>query len=454
MDRSAQSSLLADGFSWILILLAIGGYALFGWSLYLLHTVPTAPPACTHEASPSPGAVPEELFVGITSTVGHYTGVLHPYPIPSDSNSAICVIRASAGAVLRHYPLGDKQALQALIAADGVLYYVLNDADLSSQLCAMAARTGKTLWCRLVSITIPRPFQGSPLVLRDHILYVVSQSSVSFSVEAFRASDGAPLWEHTPVTGFAAGANGVVYIANTNNQVCAIQAGDGAQRRCAAQATPVAMTADEQALYVLGQDGSVVAFQASDATILWQHTLPFKPVVSSSSFSFAFIVAGGILSIAARGLSAASDVLTALSASDGTTLWSTSPTFGLSTTASPGIVYQGGQETLQALARTTGQPIWQQNFSPAQSQYQLVAGGSMLYLLGSQGDLFAFSTQDGRLLWKHTQCVASNSTTQPTSGAFHGCWGTDPLDLGPNWYTTSSINHGLSGQGILAVGNP
>jgi outer membrane protein assembly factor BamB len=441
LDRPSHPSWLAEAFSWFLLVLAIGGYVLFGWSFYLLHIIPTAPQACAQETSHSSGTTPpEELFVGITSAVGHH-GLLHGTQIPTDANSAICVIRASDGAILRHYALGENTSIPVLIQADGVLYYVLTGTDISSQLCAMQASSGHKLWCQTIAFNENPSFLGPPLILAHQTLYLLASDGASYELHAIRASDGTPLWEHPAAASSFAITNGAAYLFSSLTQVCALQATDGATLWCSSATASIRITglaADSMGVYTLDEQGTVVAYQPADGSVLWQHALG-HPSINTFRVSYSpLLLQDGILFVTT---SDSSTILTALQNSDGTPLWDYSASTLAAATVQNGIVYLGNQNSLLALQAANGQQLWQQPL-PQISQYSLVPGNSFLYLLDRAGNLSAFNKSDGSPLWTHTQCAdTGTSPGQQLNGARIWCgWGTEVPYLGPNWWAQSNVS--------------
>src|ERR1051326_3505985 len=96
LDEPDKRSWITTALNLFLLVLALFGCGLFGWSLSLLRPVPPpshAPLACAHTVSQPPGAAPpEELFVGVTSAVGNYTTGLHRFQVTTDANTALCVV--------------------------------------------------------------------------------------------------------------------------------------------------------------------------------------------------------------------------------------------------------------------------------------------------------------------------------------------------------------------------
>lgn len=455
VDRPPRPTRLAQVRSLLLLALAIVGYLLCGWSVLLLRTVPTAPLACAHEEShPSPTSLQEELFVGVTSALER--PVYHGYTI-DDFNTAICVVRASDGAILRHYALGENVNIWGLAQAGGVFYYGLEDTSQKGQLCAMRASNGARLWCHSVSGVSTE----LSLVISNETLYFQTQAQAAPELLAFRTSDGSLLWEHDEWQTFFAVGKSAVYIPTSSTQICALQASDGTPSWCKSvnvQAGIAAVTADGTGIYVLGGDGSVVALRSGDGGLLWQQALQ-RVAKNIPTDSPPLFVEDGILSITTRDpTNSLREILTALQASDGTTLWQTPSALSLSATAVSGVVYLGSQDTLQALQATSGKPLWQTHLQLESQypQYRLVSGGEVLYLLGS-GNVSAFSRVDGRFLWEHTQCTDSSGsaslTPQSRAGGLIWCtWGTDSSNTGSTWSARNSVGNGFGVPGVLATG--
>jgi outer membrane protein assembly factor BamB len=453
-ERWQYPSLWERAFSWFLIVLAVFGYLLFGWSVALLRVIPTAPPACAQDMAQPPLTPQEELFVGVTSSVGH-NGFYRSLPIVADANTAICVVRASDGSIVRHYALGGNTSIPFLTEANGVLYYLLQPANQGSQVCAMRASNGVRLWCQFVPVNYGSPSQQPPLVLSDQTLYLIAHGQNGFEVFAFQASDGAILWQQETGAAMFAVANQTIYVPTADQQICALQATTGNQDWCtpAVEAEVAALAADEAGVYVLGQDGEVGAYRTADGSLLWQQALNHAPTATDISTVPLFLEGGNLYITTYATGNPSQKMLTAVRPSDGSLLWETQPGLMQAAMAAGGTVYLGEQQTLQAYQATSGSLLWQQPITPV-SRYSLVSGGDVIYLLDVTGNLATFRASDGRLLWEHTQCPTSTSTaTQSPGGARIWCtWGTATPDYGSTWWTRTSVNASFNAPGALAPG--
>jgi outer membrane protein assembly factor BamB len=425
----------------------------------LLRIIPTAPLACAQAMAQPPLPAPqEELFVGVTSSVGH-NGFYRGLPIVADANTAICVVRAGDGSIIYHYALGENTGLPFLIEGNGVLYYLLQPDNQDSQVCAMRASNGTRLWCQSVPLYSGGPRQEPPLVLSNQTVYLIAHVAASFEVYAFQASDGTELWQHQTGAVMFAAANQATYVPTADQQICALQATTGTQVWCTQtfQAGIAAVAANETGVYVLGEDGVVGDYRPADGSLQWQlalHRTPTGGPASSAVSSTPLFLDGGNLYVTTRSSpNLAPGILTAVRNSDGSLLWETPPSSFLAAVAAGEKVFLGVQGTLRAYQATSGSLLWQQPFT-LENRYSLVLGGGFLYSLDVAGNLSAFRAGDGRLLWEHTQCPTSNSAaTAPPGGARIWCtWGTATPDYGSTWWTKTSVNTSFNAPGALAPG--
>ncbi len=413
-----------------------------------LPTSNVAPPACAHEtAHASPPALHDSLFATVSSTVWASNGGFISRGAPIlDANDALCIVRASDGAIVGHYAFAHDPT--ELLQADGVLYVESATAP-DVHVCALRAQNGTQLWCRASTgrNSVPQ------LILSGDNLYLPGDTALT----ALRASDGATLWTYryqgepsslTRSVALAAVAESdTIYILTSAWQVCALRAGDGTPRWCTPSNTPSdpliaarSVAADTTGVYVLDQSSNtdtltrIVALHATDGKLLWQRSLLRFATASPS-----FVVSNGLLYLSTYPAPYAAplqEVLTALQTSDGTTRWETTTDQSLVVTVQGDAVYLADISSVQALQASTGKRLWKQSFrSNSDPSARLLVSGSTLYVLDDAQNLYAFKIKSGQMVWERIQCVDDSDTiaAEPhtKSGALVWCtWGTDRLKNG------------------------
>jgi outer membrane protein assembly factor BamB len=394
-----------------------------------LPTSSVAPPACAHETPhPSPTSLQDELFPTVMSSIA--PGSFRP--VITDFNIALCVLRTSDGAIIRHYKIDTKLPAQGMTQANGVLYF-WQGTEQQPEICAMRASDGAMLWCQASQPGNSPLFFSSPLVINDGTLYVQGESEIA----ALRASDGVLLWQSSVGRGPAgsnhysqiAVVNDSVYIPTSANEVCAVQASDGTRRWCTplgALSDLLTLTADTTGAYVLNEGGSpadIVALSPTDGAVLWQRMVP--RIVADPSL---LLVQDGLLYLSTFDASnELHDIVTALQTSDGTTRWEATTDQSVTITVSGGRAYLGDMTRLQALQASTGKLLWKQSIPRVQ---HTLAGVGLAYVLDDAANLYTLRARDGKLLWERIQCVDDSGASAPEPHTRNGVvvwctWGTD-----------------------------
>ncbi len=408
-----------------------------------LPTSSVAPPACAHETPhPPPTSLQGEIFTTVMSSIA--PGSFRP--VVTDFNIALCVLRTSDGAIIRHYKIDTKLPAQGITQANGVVYF-WQGTEQQPEICAMRASDGAMLWCQASPPGNSPVFYSSPLVINDGTLYLQGETEIA----ALRASDGVLLWQ-SPVGRGPAGSNHYsqiavvndsVFIPTSANEVCAVQASDGTRRWCTrpdALSDVFTLAADTTGVYVFngGSPADIVAFSPTDGALLWQRTV--QRIVADPSL---LLVQDGLLYLSTFDPSnELRDIVTALQTSDGTTRWEATTDQSVTVTVSGGIAFLGDMTRLQALQASTGKLLWKQNIPRIE---HLLVGGSLLYVSDDAANLYTLRARDGKLLWERIQCVDANDASAPEphtrNGAVVWCtWGTD------------RVKYGLAAPTALAVG--
>ncbi|MGE5334967.1 MAG: PQQ-binding-like beta-propeller repeat protein [Nitrososphaerota archaeon] len=285
--------------------------------------------------------------------------------IASNSNNhGIYALRTSDGSLLWQHPTPDPVVADPIVA-NGVVY-----ASSGTSLLALRASDGTLLW------NLPLAANGHPdiglwLASANGVVYVIagekgqdfpfSDSGENNTLLALRPGDGSQLWRialgsdyysqpSTPVI-----ANGVIYVRagasredkargdTTAAHLYALRASDGSQLwqyqqdrtkvtwNSGQSTTSATMNPQifqpvyaEGWVYTYDRFGDVIALRASDGALLWKQRISRPDGIAGLS------VAGGALFVSVNGdlipgvtsaLPEAPDLLLALRAGDGATLW-------------------------------------------------------------------------------------------------------------------------------------
>ncbi len=352
------------------------------------------------------------------------------------SDGAITAVSASDGSRLWQYRTSG--AVYAPLVINGVVYtttYVDHGPD---HLYALRASDGKLLW----SYT-RKDFINDPFVV-DGVAYLTSNDGL---LAAVRAEDGTILWRHE-MKGqgvvIAEVINGVIYGEVFGNQgpnhVDAWRASDGA--RLWQSSDHLAILDMIDGIVYASLDNNFEALQASTGAVLWRTKLDGSP------FYAPFIVNNGVLYLVATNISyesasapahnggyalqvytaaaslqkmvpekKATSSLYALRASDGTVLWhyKGNNTNGLqqSMTVVGGVVYaataiSSSEGYVYALQGSTGALLW--NYAAGSQVSDMAVDNGLLYAGVNGGLLVALRANNGSVLWRY-QSDGSNFGT-------------------------------------------
>ena len=289
-------------------------------------------------------------------------------------------------------------------------------------LIAVAARTGAIRWQRALPGTV------SSYVTDGDAAYVATardRSVSTFMLAAYRASDGALLWQ-TALAGGLLGANlaadgGRVYVPVAVNEpqpqieIVALRASDGAQLMSIGTGlslyASLTLTAAPDAVYLDSGNG-VQVYRASDGKPLWQDTQ-----VEPGPRLVLPVVANGVVYLAGAGEvldGIPTGGLSAVRASDGTTICAASHDLVVHAIALGGnTVYVAAErpgpstdgqarlvnpETVYAYDATTCAPLWQYATTSSNGAQALIAGNNAVYI-GADDGISALRAADGNVLW-------------------------------------------------------
>jgi outer membrane protein assembly factor BamB len=285
---------------------------------------------------------------------------------------------------------------------------ILLAVDGFGKIIAVRMEDGAVLWSRPSRTGGHFAVSSQPVADRG-ILFVSSQGdSLNHGyLDAYRAADGAPLWEHdegvnsTTVPGIS---NGVVY-ANTSQGVDALRGSDGTtvwQAHVSVGGGPAPLHAGD--VVYLNSSGEVYALNAATGAQLWHYKPPLLASPSDESVSV-----GGGLVYAGNSLR-----LNALRVGDGTLAWH-NDYHGLvwGPSYANGVLYvsvsAGFTSPLYALNPSDGSQIWSAQLSGNGTWPAELAHGT-LYLSRSltatdspAGYLYALNPASGAVLWQYKQ---------------------------------------------------
>jgi outer membrane protein assembly factor BamB len=287
------------------------------------------------------------------------------------------------------------------IASTGDLIFVV---DFFGTITAVRMEDGTVLWSR----SGHRGVDNQPAA-DSGILFVSSSGDASSHgyLDAYRAMDGALLWEHDAGVNshvdLGAAANGVLY-TNNSQEVDALRGTDGTTLwRENTPPGPVPPILAGNAIY-LNNFGEVYALNAASGALLWHYKPPLlaSPSDLTAGAGEGLVFAGNSLR------------LNALHAADGTLAWH-DDYHGLvwGPSYANGVVYvssiTGSMSLLYALNPSTGSQIWSVPLH-GNTSWPAVLNGDMLYLSRSDGEtaqpagyLYALSPSNGAELWEYTQ---------------------------------------------------
>jgi outer membrane protein assembly factor BamB len=283
-------------------------------------------------------------------------------------------------------------------------------ADSKGVLRAQNRNSGQEIW----SVKTQSLISSGPTVIHNIILLGTRDARVL----AYRLEDGALLWQ-VPVSG----------------EVLAAPQGN------------------HQVAYVNTLDGSIVALSLEDGRQLWRYSHQMPSIVlrknSSPVIEANHVIAGfpngRLLALQSRDGSV--DWEHELSAPKGRSDIQRMTDISADPIVSNGVVYAVGyQGRLAALSLSTGEPLWEKDFS---SYAGLSASDNVLFVSGSDGHICAVAKRSGETLWDQA-VLEGRQLTKPV------IWG-DLFVVGDNdgylhWFSKANGQYltrvQLDGKGI------
>jgi len=286
---------------------------------------------------------------------------------------------------------------------NGVVYAIGGDGYIE----ALDALTGVTLWSYFVDNT----GYGEAPVVANGVVYVASSNNQGGNaIYALDAGSGKLVWKYPTGQNFfytsLSLANGVVYDVDYSGNLYALDAGTGALLWDISNAGSDAAPVIANGVIYVGPGRSIYARKASTGEIIWQYTTGGYVFGSPA-------VANGVVYVTAF-----DGYIYALDAGTGALQWkfATGDQVLSSPAVANGVVYFGSEDnTVYALDAQTGALLWKYiTGSPITSSPAVVNG--MLYIGSWDGNLYAFGLPDQQM---------SDKFSPPERA--------DPARLTPNW---------------------
>lgn len=380
--------------------------------------------------------------------------------VQAGPNITLCLVRASDGAVLRHFDL----TIYGNVAGYGAGLLFVNErvgvGGSSLALCAVYVSDGVERWCQ------PQLTNAATVNVADGNVYASSIDQTL--VTALSARDGRILW-HFQTLAPSSSANpnlpmlttspGLVYVNSAPEQagsptpdtaaeqppnsamtrkVCALRASDGRQLWCHTFLDEgiATMTVDAHTLYIrTSNDFMVYALDTTNGSVRWAQTITWTNLSSPTTSRLHLLVAGGRIFIDAPGADTThqnwSSLLYALNASNGQRIWKIaypglSDSLSATDTLVSLVLSTGKLETRNAL---DGTPAW--SYSVAQQATpvtyynnnnntltaSIVTIRDVTYMLtytqyglDIAGTLLAIHAKSGTPIWQMQGCTTNQAT--------------------------------------------
>lgn len=243
-------------------------------------------------------------------------------------------------------------------------------------------------------------------------------------VQAIDAAAGSSRWSvdlDTPVSGGPGVGDGMVIVGTSDAEVIALSADTGAERwRTRASSEVLSVPAVGRGVVIVHTiDGKLVGLEAASGSERWRYEREVPTLTLRGSGSP--IVEGGAVYVGMAG-----GRLVALRADNGNVLWDTA------------VTVPSGRSELQRLADIDGDP--------------LVLGGGV-FVATYQGEVAAIEQRTGRIAWRRK--LSSYSRMAADRDALYVAdedgtvWGLDIRSGGVNWEQKALANRRLSNVGVL-----
>ena len=294
--------------------------------------------------------------------------------------------QAETGKMIWHITLPHNE--YGSLEADNQAVYSLFSTHTGSLLAARSARNGALLWQKQL------PFSGfDPLMIDNGILYFDERSG---TIDAFRASDGEPLWHfasHFPIPMdsflWVAGNITIISSIDTQVQVHVLRSSSGMQLFSYKNFMPgTTPEIDHNILYYQSAPNAITALNMNNGHQLWQYT------TSGEAFT--------LWEAQDNQVYLEDDNQQGVLALDGTSgklVWRYNALLDATPIIQHGILYAPLQgNAIFALRTSNGSLLWQQIVSPF--QYGPLAAGDVI-CLGQNNSIQALGN-DGVIRWIYT----------------------------------------------------
>lgn len=360
-------------------------------------------------------------------------------------NITICTLRASDGMLLNHYDLDVHGDIVG--HGNGLLFVNERGGDQGNSfaLCAVQISNGIERWCqtRLTGMAFATVSNGM----------IYASSSEQTLVAALSEDDGRILWTFSTQADPALSnrpplvvGNGAVYVSTYQSSqtgsptptdvgtdlasgvrhVCALGARNGRQLWCdSLDAQSNSMAVDANSLYVQTMEATVFALNLADGSVRWMSLLR----VASLPYLLPHMLAahGMVFTNEPGANSDGSDHLSALRASDGWQVWSTSYSTKIAAMAASDsalyVMLNSGD--LSVLNISHGTTTWSHGSTLTSSTPvsnnttgNIVIGQDAVYTLLSDNTypysnrpLLALSAKGGKTLWTDQACASATPTS-------------------------------------------
>ncbi len=346
------------------------------------------------------------------SPTGHYQSMIASNGVDfvGSDNGKLYALDGSDGHVRWQF---DAHNPVSMAAVAGGVVYAYADSDSSAVAYALNASDGRVLWQFPVN-----DYVSQEMVANGKVYLGTAATANQPRLYVLQASSGALLWRydaHSISPGLLAASNSIAYYAeiagidgNAGGEITALRVGDGHRvwRLPTQSGDGNAFSVSQEldgTVYISTGSGAVYAVRAGDGLLLWHVTRPllFKGPLSAA----APLLGNGVLYVSGKqGIGGESQMLYALRASDGKTLWATT----VESSPGPllaqpqlvnGVLYVSGTAGVTTLRASDGAVLWRHAGDHPFGPFGVSDG--RVYVNGD-GDIFALNAATGALLWKQS----------------------------------------------------
>jgi len=301
-------------------------------------------------------------------------------------DSFVYALEADTGSLVWRYALHDTSSSFPVASTTGVYFSAGNGS-----VYALRTSDGSLLWQQQLNHQFP-----SPPAIVNGLIYVSTRDAVS----ALQATDGSLRWQHplrdlAPIRPVATSER--VYARSIRDgSISTLQANDGSLlwRTPGRRETLTFLAATQDVVYLTALGGELSALRANDGSPLWHQPMHYAGLHDP-------IIHHGILYLHADGS------IQARQGNDGSLLWrfQIRGNVSLAATNTTLLTSEGRNTTGEVSAwRITDGSLawrWRTSFDQGGVTVPVVAHEAAYVGIGAAGGLYAFSVNDGGILW-HT----------------------------------------------------